>query len=292
MPSDSARAEGWSPANLPVPTIKLGASVGGAVVSNLVGIPLDRFRILVAQDFSSSRALSYWLGETFASPKKAFVGGSARVTMKIMATAANLYIPVEFREAYPFLSNFAVGAGLSPLFNIPRVFQLNKISGTPYPQTLKSTFLSVKGLKGYAHNTLLWGPGEGFRMMICFGCKDWIMPRIGGNADPTQVTPSLHTFKMALIAGPSIALVESTVAVLTETVSTIQAHIKTTKAAPGQHESFTQVLKSTITPKYSFRCWASLTFKNCFTNTALFWLMFASDFYTKLAKVREAKLKL
>lgn len=222
---------------------------------------------------------------TLASPSAAFVGGTARISMKILQTTTNLYIPSEWRKEYPFMSNFLLGVGLSPLFNIPRVLQLGKVSGASYPQTFRSFFMSVDGLKSYAHNTAIFGPGEGLRMMTCFGLKDWLLPKL--DKDPSQVaSPLLHTARMASIAGPIVAFVETTVAVTTESVSTIQAHVKTLEAEGKQKQSLGQALREAFTLKYSGRCWLSLFAKNAVNNTVLFWFMFTTDFYVKAAQRR------
>jgi len=123
---------------------------------------------------------------------------------------------------------------------------------------------------------------------MCFGTKDWIMPRIGGKADPAELSSiPMHTGKMALIAGPCVALVETTAALVTETVSTIHAAMHSGKGE--SKASFSDVLKETITPKYTLRCWSSLLVKNIAANTPLFWIMFSSDFYSRLAARRERK---
>jgi hypothetical protein len=57
-------------------------------------------------------------------------------------------------------------------------------SGETYSQIFKSTFTSAKGWRSYAANTAVFAPGEGLRMMMCFGTKDFLMPRIGGAEDP------------------------------------------------------------------------------------------------------------
>eukprot|EP00656_Telonema_subtile_P012616 TRINITY_DN1635_c0_g1_i1.p1 TRINITY_DN1635_c0_g1~~TRINITY_DN1635_c0_g1_i1.p1 ORF type:complete len:134 (-),score=41.74 TRINITY_DN1635_c0_g1_i1:279-680(-) len=128
--------------------------------------------------------------------------------------------------------------------------------------------------------------------MMCFGMKDWIMPQIGGKADAFQVQAgsgiAWHTAKMACIAGPAVAAVETTFALTTETISTIHAAMHA-KSDGGAKQSFTEVVKKTITPKYTARCWGSLMVKNIFANTPLFWLMFAADFYSRIAADREAK---
>jgi hypothetical protein len=89
--------------------------------------------------------------------------------------------------------------------------------------------MTAQGWKGYASNTMVFGPGEGFRMMMCFGTKDFLMPKIGGKANAQTVHAGigipLHTAQMALIAGPLVAAVETTSAVVTETVSTIQVRL-------------------------------------------------------------------
>jgi hypothetical protein len=74
------------------------------------------------------------LAATFQSPGAAFTGGFARIAMKQMASSLNLYVPQQYREEYPFLSNFAIGVGFSPLLNLPRMLQLGRIGGQSYPQ--------------------------------------------------------------------------------------------------------------------------------------------------------------
>mmetsp|Transcript_11897 Transcript_11897/g.14150 ORF Transcript_11897/g.14150 Transcript_11897/m.14150 type:complete len:283 (-) Transcript_11897:568-1416(-) len=272
-------------------TIKLGGAAGAAVISNLTGIPFDRFRVLTAQDLKCATPLGSHLAETFRSPGAAFTGGFARIGMKQMATSLNLYVPGEFREAYPFLSNMAVGVGFSPILNVPRMLQLGRIGGQSYPEVIKSTFMTSAGFKGYLQNTMIFAPGEGFRMMMCFGTKDFLMPKIGGKEDAHEVHAGVgipvHTGKMALIAGPSVAAVETTAALVTETISTIQAGLKPAAAGEAQ-KSFGQVLKETITPAYTSRCWASLFVKNVAANTPLFWFMFAADYYGRIASARES----
>mmetsp|Transcript_25935 Transcript_25935/g.35804 ORF Transcript_25935/g.35804 Transcript_25935/m.35804 type:complete len:285 (-) Transcript_25935:152-1006(-) len=272
-------------------SIKLGGATGAAVISNVFGIPFDRFRVLVAQDLKCSTSLGSHLAETFRSPGSAFTGGIARISMKQMATSLNLYVPGDFRAAYPFASNFAIGVGFSPILNVPRMLQLGRISGLSYPEAIKRTFMTTEGLKGYAQNTVLFGPGEGFRMMMCFGTKDFLMPKIGGGEDAHLIHQSigipLHTGKMAMIAGPLVAAVETTSALVTETISTIQAGLQN-QPVGAPKKDFMAVLKETITPNYTGRCWVSLFTKNVMANTPLFWFMFAADFYGRIATKREA----
>jgi hypothetical protein len=264
--------------------IKQFSGLSGAVMSNLTGIPTDAFRVRVAQDMANKHSVIYHLKDVFSSPKAAFVGGFARITQKQIATTLNLYVPAETREAYPFASAFCVGLGFSPLLNIPRVFQLGAIGGVSYPQSFKQYFTSAAGLKSYAHNTMIYGPGEGLRMMMCFGFKDYLMPKIGGKADVHQLNSiPMHCASMASIAGPLVAAVETTFALTTETVSTIQAKQASLAAAGGEQKSFGTVLRETITPKYTGRCFVSLLFKNICANTPLFWIMFMSDFYSRKA---------
>lgn len=222
------------------------------------------------------------LKETFRSPLAAFTGGVARLSMKQIATTLNLYVPQDFREKHPFGAAFAVGLCFSPILNIPRVFQLGKIGGETYPQVFKNYFTNPAGLKNYASNTLMFGPGEGLRMMMCFGCKDFIMPKIGGKTDPATI-PNIPTYagSMALIAGPIVAAVETTFALTTETISTVHAKMSSAKGADAK--PFGEVIKDTITPKYMGRCWVSLCIKNVAANTPLFWIMFMADFYSRLA---------
>eukprot|EP00959_Pyramimonas_sp_CCMP1952_P042362 886041-Pyramimonas_sp.AAC.1 len=73
--------------------------------------------------------------------------------------------------------------GFSPILNVPRMLQLGRLSGLSYPQAFQSTFMTGAGLKGYVQNTMIFAPGEGFRMMMCFGTKDFLMPKIGGSED-------------------------------------------------------------------------------------------------------------
>jgi hypothetical protein len=55
-------------------------------------------------------------------------------------------------------------------------------------------------------------------------------------------------------------------------------------ATAAADTSLLSILKSSITPKYTSRCFASLLVKNCGANTPLFWLMFMGDLYSKQAK--------
>lgn len=253
--------------------------ISGAVVSNMTGIPFDKFRVLVAQDVSSSMGLGAHLKETLGTASSAFTGAVARVSMKGMATVLNLYVPAEFRESSPFACAFAVGFGFSPILNVPRMLQLQKIAGDSYPKTFVNLFTSLGGLQRYGANTIMFAPGEGLRMMMCFGTKDWIMPKIGGKEDPRSVNIPMHTLKMACIAGPAVSMVETTAALVTETVSTI--HAKNSAVEGAEKKPFGQLLKETVTPKYTARCWVSLCLKNIMANTPLFWVMFMSDFYAK-----------
>merc|ERR1719199_2270417 len=141
------------------------------------------------------------------------------------------------------------------------MLQLGRVSGQRYPEIASNLFMSASGLRTYGSNTLMFAPGEGLRMMMCFGTKDWIMPKIGGKADPETVgSIPLYTGKMAMIAGPAVAFVETTAALVTETVSTIHANMHSGKG--GSNQSFGEVLKKTITPLYTGRCWFSLYVKN------------------------------
>jgi len=272
-------------------SIKNGSALGGSILSNAFGIPFDKFRVLVAQDVKCASGLNKHFFATFASPKEAFTGGFARIGMKQMAASLNLYVPSQYRESNPFACSFAVGMCFAPILNIPRMFQLGRISGLSYPEVARNTFMSSKGMVSYAQNTAMFAPGEGLRMMMCFGMKDWIMPQIGGKKDPMEVYNgdgvAWHTLKMAFIAGPAVAAVETTFALTTETVSTIHAAMHSGKGATGEAgKSFGTVVKETITPAYTARCWSSLMAKNIVANTPLFWLMFAADFYSKLSVIR------
>jgi len=278
MPMATTSDSGWSKGQ-----IKQFAGISGAILSNVTGIPTDAFRIKVAQDTFCKNPISFHLKEVMKSPTAAFVGGLARISMKQMATTLNLYVPQEIRKDYPFASAFAVGLVFSPILNIPRMFQLGKVGGVSYPQTLKQLGTS-EGAMNFARNTAIFGPGEGLRMMMCFGCKDFMMPKIGGDVDVnTLASIPMHAGKMALIAGPAVAAVETVFALTTETVSTIQAKIAADEAAGAVKKPFGTVLKETITPAYMGRCGVSLYFKNICANTPLFWVMFMADFYSRKA---------
>merc|ERR1711990_389670 len=94
----------------------------------------------------------------------------------------------------------------------------------------------------------------------------------------------MFSLKMACIAGPAVAVTETTAALVTETISTVHAKTSAEKGGPGA-TSFGAVLKETITPSYAGRCWTSLLIKNVGANTPLFWIMFMSDFYAKKHKL-------
>jgi len=114
-------------------SIKNGSALGGSILSNAFGIPFDKFRVLVAQDVKCASGLNKHFFATFASPKEAFTGGFARIGMKQMAASLNLYVPSQYRESNPFACSFAVGMCFAPILNIPRMFQLGRISGLSYP---------------------------------------------------------------------------------------------------------------------------------------------------------------
>jgi hypothetical protein len=263
--------------------IKGIGGIGGTLASNLVGAPLDQFRVLVAQDAGSNVSVASHFTRTLSSPRVAFLGLGARVGSKATATGINLAVPTSVREAHPFSSAFATGFLFAPLLNAPRILQLGKIAGRSYASVAMSTFGSVNGLRQFAANSAVFAPGEGLRMMTCFGMKDWLMPQIGGNVDPREVNILIHSLKMAAIAGPLVAVVETTAALATETITTLHASMCSggKKVGVGQ---LGDVLKSTITPKYTSRCFASLLCKNIMSNTPLFWAMFATDFYCEKIK--------
>lgn len=56
-----------------------------------------------------------------------------------------------------------------------------------FTQVFKSQYMTAEGWKGYVSNTAVFGPGEGFRMMMCFGTKDFLMPKVGGKEDAQKV---------------------------------------------------------------------------------------------------------
>lgn len=107
--------------------------------------------------------------------------------MKSMAAQLNLYVPAEYRKDSPFLCSAAVGVGFAPILNVPRMLQLGRISGLKYPEIAKNLFTTSAGFKTYLQNTMIFAPGEGLRMMMCFGTKDFLFPRIGGTVDPNTL---------------------------------------------------------------------------------------------------------
>eukprot|EP00122_Pirum_gemmata_P017114 Pgem_evm2s16016 len=268
-------------------TVLVGAGVAGGVVSNLTGIPFDRFRVLVAQDLSSKVPLTAHFNKTFLSLNTAFVGGEARVGMKSCAAILNLMIPQDYKREHPFSSSFLTGVIFAPALNVPRMMQLGKISNIPYTQTLRTLTTRV-GFRSFMENTAVFAPGEGLRMMMCFGTKDFLMPWIGGKIsvdtiEKTGTSIPMHTFKMAMLAGPIVSAVETSAAVVTETITTVQANMKLS----GKKGDVMGELKKTMSGRYASRCFVSLFAKNCVANTPLFWTMFLGDYYSR--KKREKR---
>eukprot|EP00811_Abedinium_folium_P002275 NODE_12084_length_1247_cov_3.486607.p1 GENE.NODE_12084_length_1247_cov_3.486607~~NODE_12084_length_1247_cov_3.486607.p1 ORF type:complete len:278 (-),score=58.83 NODE_12084_length_1247_cov_3.486607:297-1130(-) len=263
----------------PPGTLKALAGFSSAGLSHISGCPLDQFRVLVAQDLAATRTLPNHLCHTFRNLRGAFVGGAARVTMKTAVATSNISVPKEIRAEHPFLVSFAIGFFGSPLFNVPRILQLSRIAGQTYPQAFKSLFKTRSGLREYARNTLMFAPGEGLRMMLCFGSKDFLSGMVGGNTDASKVgSVALHTAKMSAIMSPMAALVETVPAVAGETASAMHAGILSGKIPADA--SFWCFVKKTVTPMYMARCFFSLFLKNTFANFPLFWVMSATDFVT------------
>lgn len=279
-----ASVPNWNPIDVNAMTkdqIKGFGAISAGVVSNVLGIPLDGFRVRVAGDTPQKGVfqksfLNHWRA-TMESPKAAFTGALARVWMKQMAAFLNMSVPAELKEESPFLAAAGVGFVAAPVLNVPRLLQLGKVAGDSYGAVFRQFFTSPAGLRSYAANTAMFAPGEAFRMMMCFGTKDKLMPLVGGNEDPSNIENiPLFTFKMAGIVGPLVAVVETGAALATETATTIHAK---TLGAGGK--SFEQALREAVTPAYAKRCGASMLLKNIGANSSLFWGMFLTDFYGK-----------
>lgn len=57
------------------------------------------------------------------------------------------------------------------------------------------------------------------------GTKDYLLPYVGGDVDVKSVHIPTHAAKMALMAGPVVSVVETSAALVTETITTVRAHI-------------------------------------------------------------------
>jgi hypothetical protein len=268
--------------------VKLMGGLSAGVGSNLVGIPFDRFRIIVAQDAGFSRSMRGHWAETMHSLGAAYTGGVARVGMKGMASTINLFIPAELRAQGPFTASAVTGFVFSPFLNGWRMLQMAKINGERYPSAAVRLFTTSAGLRTYANNTALFAPGEALRMMLCFGTKDFLRPymSLGGGAparSKAEVVGRAATLAAAI--GPVVALVESTASLVTETASTVHAKLGATQqgatvGGAGAAALRAEAWSAVANPRYIARCFASLLAKNVVANSATFFFMFAADEYT------------
>jgi hypothetical protein len=135
--------------------------------------------------------------------------------MKQTAAALNLFVPSDSKASSPFVSSFVTGLVFSPLLNVFRMLQLGRIRGERYAALVRF-FFTPAGARLYVHNTLLFAPGQGLGMMACFGSKDFLIPFLGGYKPPRKDLwgAFVHCAKLAAIAGPAVAVVETTVAVV------------------------------------------------------------------------------
>jgi hypothetical protein len=270
--------------------IKLIGGVSSGVGANVVGIPLDRFRIMVAQDANFSRPVRGHFADTMGSLGGAYTGGLARVGMKGMASTMNLFIPAELRAMGPFTASLVTGFVCSPLLNAARMLQMAKINGERYPAAARRLFTTGAGLRTYANNTAMFAPGEALRMMLCFGTKDFLAPLVDSDSKPapqSRAEVAGRAARLAVMIGPVVAIVESSASVMTETASTVHAKIgaissASSTAVGGAAATLrAEALGAIANPRYIARCFTALLSKNVVANTATFFFMFAADEYTR-----------
>lgn len=281
-------------------TVKLIGGVSAGVCSNVVGIPLDRFRIMVAQDASFARPVRRHFAETMGSLGGAYTGGIARVGMKGMASTMNMFIPAELRAIGPFTASFVTGFACSPLLNAARMLQLAKINGERYPAAARRLFTTGAGLRTYASNTAMFAPGEALRMMLCFGTKDFLAARVDSPGSKRAAQSPAQVFgnaaRLAVIIGPVVALVESSASVLTETASTVHAKIGAISsgaaaAGGGAATLRAEALGAIANPRYMARCFTALLSKNIVANSLTFFFMFGADEWAAFQQGAEPALE-
>lgn len=252
--------------------ISVAGGLAAGLGSNVVGIPLDQFRVVVAQDASMASGLYGHLRATASSLSTAYTGGVARVAMKGLAASLNLSTPQQVREANPFLANFACGIAFSPVLNVPRMLQLAKINGESYARASARLFTTGAGLRTFSHNTFLFAPGEGLRMMMCFGTKDWLKPRMTSSAPSADGGVARRALWLAAVVGPLVSVVETSAALANETASTLHAKLGSVDGAARS-----EVLRAAMQPRYIGRCWLALFVKNIAANSISFFFMFWAD---------------
>jgi len=274
-------------------SVKVAGGVAAGLGSNVAGIPLDRFRIMVAQDAAMATPLAGHFRTTMSSLSAAFTGGVARIAMKGTAASLNLFTPQEMRDTSPFLSNFVCGLTFAPVLNAPRMLQLAKINGESYGSASRRLFTTAAGWRTFAQNTALFAPGEALRMMMCFGTKDFLKPLVSSSySEPATDAGSVlrRAAWLSAMVGPMVSVVETSAALATETASTVHAQLSAVGAG-GLHpqEARTQVLASVLRPQYISRCWLALLTKNMAANTITFFFMFWADEYgaMRLAVAKE-----
>jgi hypothetical protein len=265
--------------------VKLAGGMSAGGISNVVGIPLDRFRITVAQDAVFARPLPGHLSDTMRSLGSAYTGGVARVAMKGTASTLNLFIPPELREYGPFTASFVTGFVSSPVLNVPRMLQMAKINGESYPSAAQRLFTTGAGLRTYLGNTAMFAPGEALRMTLCFGTKDFLTPymrRTGSAASEGEVFG--RAASLAVTTGPVVAVIESVASLASETASTVHAKLGAVSQGGDAAAMRAEALGAVANPRYIARCFTSLCMKNMVANTATFFFMFLADEYTQYAR--------
>lgn len=104
--------------------IKVYGGAAAGIFSNVVGIPMDRFRVCVAQDLSREDSIRAHFDRSASrlrnSPFCAYSGGAARCSQKGFAAGLNLFTPAEYRDEHPFLAAAAVGFARGGRVLLPR----------------------------------------------------------------------------------------------------------------------------------------------------------------------------
>lgn len=267
-------------------TIRLAGGVSSAGVGNVFAIPLDRFRVVVAQDAVMGHSLAHHFRATFSSPGIAYAGAVARTGMKVTATTLNLFIPQEMRERGPFTASFVSGLLFSPVFNVFRMLQLAKLNGENYPTAIRRIYFTRDGLRSYLGNTAIFGPGEALRTMFCFGTKDFLVPFARGRdyrPPRSEAQVAGNAAYLSAVVGPLVSVVETTAGLITETGSTVHAKLGPNATAAERMS----LVGSMLRPQYVGRAWFSLFVKNVFANTATFLPMFAADEYSAMLRAQQ-----
>ena len=257
--------------------LKIYGGAAAGLGANVVGIPLDRFRVEVAQDVAVAEPVADHLrrsaGRLVRAPLESYAGGAARCGQKGFSASLNLLVPREVKDQSPFAASAAAGFAFAPVLNAFRILQLGKINMVSYQRTCLS-YASPAGLAKFAKNTALFAPGEAVRMMTCFGTKDALMNLMPARLRAPPATAAGVAERSLLLAaalGPAVAVVETSVSLATETATLLNAQA----AGEGSlHEAMALAMR----PAYLSRCWVALLAKNVLANSTTFFFMFAADF--------------